>query len=133
MYQGFMNGYKGTFDAPAMAGNVNDNIPYVYEFRNSVMNDFTTSFSNGMKRMQRGIKMIPTIGTIFTEDDSWADEWAEEVDDWYKRSQHRVSDLAGQSFFDTGALRSFAGGMGSGIASLVPQIARVIDLVPGLT
>lgn len=128
----FLDSQKGLFDAPAGSGTVNTDIPDVYAFRNSAWDDFTTSFSNGMKRMTRGIKMIPTSATVFTEDDSWADEWAEEVDDWYKRSQHRVSDLAGQSFFDTGSIRSFAAGMGSGMASLVPQVARILDLVPGL-
>jgi len=124
--QDFANEFKKDLDRRVPLGikqsnpmelNFNEEIPSMYDFKNSAFDDFTTSFSNGLKRVQKGIKMLPTMATAITADDAWADEWAEEVADWYEASSHRVSDLAGQSFFDTGSLRSFAGGMGSGLAS----------------
>lgn len=110
-----------------------ENIKDMYAFKNSVWDDFSTHFGNGINRIGYGLGVtIPGITAAFNKDDDspeWVEDWIKEVGDWYEKSEGRSSEESNQSFFETGSLRAFAGGMGSGAASMAPMILGFIPYV----
>jgi len=109
------------------------NYSNVYDFKNSVWDDFATSFQGGLNRAAYGLgAVVPGIAAATQESGEspeWTTDWIEGMGDWHDATKERTSDASKQSFFETGSARAFASGMGSGLASMAPMALNFIPYV----
>lgn len=105
----------------------------MYDFKNSVWDDFSTHFQDGINRIGYGAGVVvPGLAAATQKDGEspeWVTDWIDEMGEWYDDTKERTSDASNQSFFETGSLRAFAGGLGSGAASMAPMVLSVIPYV----
>jgi len=125
----------------AMSGDENESISgsmapdesysNVYDFKNSVWDDFATHFQQGMNRVGFGLGVvIPGIAAAVPgEESEFVTDWIEGMTEWYEEAEERTSNQSNQSFFETGNIRAFAGGMGSGLASMAPMVLSFVPYV----
>jgi len=111
----------------------NDMNSNIYDFKNSIWDDFSTRFQDGLNRIGYGLQIvIPGISAATQESGTspdWITDWIDASTDWYQQSKERVSDESNQSFFKTGSARAFAGGLGQGAASMTPMVLSFIPYV----
>ena len=110
-----------------------DHLSTIYDFQNSVWDDFATSFQGGLNRIAFGLGVtIPGIEAAAHESGEAPEfmvDWIDNMTEWFEETKERTSDESKQSFFDTGSMRAFAGGLGSGAASMAPMLLSVIPYV----
>ena len=110
-----------------------ENYSNVYDFKNSTWDDFATHFQDGLTRIAYGGGVIVPGLVASTqasgESPEWVNDWIEGVGDWFEETKERVSPESQESFFETGSLKSFAGGMGSGLASMAPMLLNFVPVV----
>ena len=110
-----------------------DHLSTIYDFQNSVWDDFATSFQGGLNRIAFGLGVtIPGIEAAAHksgEAPEFMVDWIDNMTEWFEETKERTSDESKQSFFDTGSMRAFAGGLGSGAASMAPMLLSVIPYV----
>jgi hypothetical protein len=90
----------------------------------SAWDDFVaTTVNAGMVRTAQGLADIPAYLGVLTADADWAKNWMEATSEWADGAEGFVSKTGNKSFFETGDLRSLAGGLGQGIGSMIPMLA----------
>ena len=111
----------------------NDHLSNIYDFQNSVWDDFATSFQGGLNRIGYGLgTTIPGIAASTQksgESPEWASDIIKSMGEWHEATKERTSAESKQSFFETGGVRAFAGGLGSGAASMAPMVLSFIPVV----
>lgn len=108
-----------------------ENYTNMYDFKNSVWDDFATHFQSGLNRVGYGLGVVvPGIAAAVPgEESEFVTDWIDGMGEWYDKTEERTSIDSNKSFFETGNIRAFAGGMGSGLASMAPMVLSFIPFV----